>query len=97
MVVGLELADSCVTSGISAKWTTSSKIWTVFEASISNESTLVRKRKDLSWDIFQVEMGASGCAVVSNLDEQTYTSEFEFPWNPYSHGLVPYLMKSFVI
>ena len=31
---------------------------------------------------------------VSKLDWQTYTSEFESHWVPYSYGLVPYLSKN---
>ena len=38
-------------------------------------------------------MGASGGVMVSKLDEQTYTSEFESHWVPLSYGLVPHLSK----
>ena len=31
--------------------------------------------------------------MVSKLDLQTYTSEFEFHWVPLSYGLVPHLSK----
>ena len=31
--------------------------------------------------------------MVSKLDEQTYTSEFESHWVPLSYGLVPHLSK----
>ena len=31
--------------------------------------------------------------MVSKLDEQTYTSEFESQWVPLSYGLVPHLSK----
>ena len=31
--------------------------------------------------------------MVSKLDQQTYTSEFESHWVPLSHGLVPHLSK----
>ena len=37
--------------------------------------------------------GASGGVMVSKLDKQTYTSEFESHWVPLSYGLVPHLSK----
>ena len=40
-----------------------------------------------------VTAGASGGVMVSKLDKQTYTSEFESHWVPLSYGLVPHLSK----
>ena len=40
--------------------------------------------------------GASGGVMVSKLDKQTFTSEFESHWVPLSYGLVPHLSKSLV-
>ena len=37
--------------------------------------------------------GALGSVIVSKLDLQTYTSEFESHCVPHSYGLVPYLSK----
>ena len=37
--------------------------------------------------------GASGGVMVSMLDEQTYTSEFDSHWVPHSCGLVLHLSK----
>ena len=44
----------------------------------------------------QPAFGASGGVMVSKLDKQTYTSEFESHWVPLSYGLVPHLSKSLV-
>ena len=40
-----------------------------------------------------ITIGASGGVMVSKLDKQTYTSEFESHWVPISYGLVPNLSK----
>ena len=39
------------------------------------------------------KLGASGGVMVSKLDLQTYTSEFESHLVPLSYGLVPHLSK----
>ena len=44
-------------------------------------------------DILHIFLGASGGVMVSKLDKQTYTSEFESHWVPLSYGLVPHLSK----
>ena len=41
----------------------------------------------------QSQQAASDGVIVSKLDEQTYTSEFESYWVPHSYGLVPHLSK----
>ena len=40
-----------------------------------------------------ISIGACGGVMVSNLDLQIYTSEFESHWVPLSYGLVPHLSK----
>ena len=38
-------------------------------------------------------MGTSGDIMVSMLDQQTFTSEFESHWEPHLYSLVPHLNK----
>ena len=40
-----------------------------------------------------IQEGISASVLVSKLDLQTYTSEFESHWVPLSYGLVPHLSK----
>ena len=47
----------------------------------------------LKADTIKQAVGASGSVIVSKLDLQTYTSEFESHWVPHSYGLVPHLSK----
>ena len=46
---------------------------------------------------YQLRQGASGGIMVSKLDKQTFKSEFESHWVPYSYGLVPHLSKKKVL
>ena len=44
----------------------------------------------LQWDF----VGTSGGVMVSKIDYQTFTSEFESHWGFHSYGLVPRLSKN---
>ena len=43
--------------------------------------------------VLTIIKGTSGSVMVSKLDLQTYTSEFESHWVPHSYGFVPHLSK----
>ena len=65
--------------------------WLSFERSVNDiklSSSLI-----VHWAIVFPESGTSGGVMVSKLDEQTYTSEFESHRVPLSYGLVPRLSK----
>ena len=52
----------------------------------------ISKKESVTID-YPGQKDTSGGIMVSKLDQQTFTSEFEFHWVPYSFGLVPHQNK----